>query len=55
MYFQTGISENGTIPISMMKKWVSHIPLLKKSVCVEGGGAYRIPGSAAHPCYVIYR
>ena len=34
------MSENGTIHITMMKNWVSHILFLKKR------GAYRIPGSA---------
>ena len=33
--FKKGMSENGTIHITMMKNWVSHIK-----------GAYRIPGSA---------
>ena len=39
-YFQTGMSANGTIHITMMKNWVSHILFLRKR------GAYRIPGSA---------
>ena len=53
-YYQIGLSENGTIHLTM-KKWVSHILFLKK-------GAYGILGStekggfcAAHPYYVIYR
>ena len=30
VYFQTGISENGNIHITMMKNWVSHILFLRK-------------------------
>ena len=33
------MSEKGTIYVSMMKNWVSHILFLRKR------GAYRIPGS----------
>ena len=40
-YFQTGMSENWTIYITMMKNLVSHILFLEK-----GKGVYRIPGSA---------
>ena len=29
-YLQTGLSENGTIYITMMKSWVSHILFLDK-------------------------
>ena len=38
--FKIGMIENGTIHISMMKNWVSHILFLRKK------GAYRLPGSA---------
>ena len=55
-FFQTGMSENVTIYITMVKNWVSQILFHRKK------GAYRIPGSAekgairaAHPYYVIYR
>ena len=55
-YFQTGMSENGTIHIKMMKNWVSHILFLRKRglivyLAALKEGAIR----AAHPYYVIYR
>ena len=37
-FFPTGMSENGTIHITMMKNGVSHILFLRK-------GAFHIPGS----------
>ena len=56
VYFQTGMSENGNIHITMMKNWVSHIPFLRKRGLIVylaelKKGAIR----AAHPYYVIYR
>ena len=61
IFKQGSISENGTIHISMMKNWVSHILFLKRGGG-GGGGAYRIPGSVekgtirhAHQYSVIYR
>ena len=50
------MSENGTIHISMMKNWVSHILILRKRgfivyLAALKKGAIR----AAHPYYVIYR
>ena len=55
-FFQTGISENGTIHITMMKNWASHIFFLRKRgfivyLAALKKGAIR----AAHPYYVIYR
>ena len=53
-YFQIGMSENGTIYISMMKNWVSHILFLRQSglivyLAALKKGAIR----AAHPhCHI---
>ena len=46
MSFQTGMSENGIIQISMIKNWVSRIVFLRKN------GAYRISGSAEKGGYL---
>ena len=46
MSFQTGLSENGIIHISMIKNWVSHIVFLRKN------GAYRLSGSAEKGGYL---
>ena len=53
-YFQTGMSENRTILITMIKKWVRRILLLSKRgliiyLAALKKGAIR----AAHPYYVI--
>ena len=56
MYFQTGMSEDGTIHMTMMKNWVHHILFLRKRglivyLAALKKGAIR----ATHPYYVIYR
>ena len=45
-YYQTELSENGTIPFTMMKNWVSHIFFLEKR------GAYRLPDSTEKGGYL---
>ena len=35
LYFQTQMSENRTIRITMMKNWVSHILFLRKGGCID--------------------
>ena len=67
-YFQTGMSENGTIHtvtyilyrslihITMMKKWIRHILFLRKRGLIVYLAALKTGTiCAAHPYYVIYR
>ena len=54
VYFQTGMSENGNIHITMMKTWVSHILFLRKGgLIVYLAALKRGAIRAAHPYYVI--
>ena len=59
MYFQTGMSENGTIHITMVKTWVSHILFLrilrKRRLIVYLAALKMGVIRAAHPYYVKYR
>ena len=54
-YFQTGMSENGTIHITMMKHWVSHILFIRKRGLIVYLAALK-EGTiqAANMYYVIY-
>ena len=53
-YFQTAMSENGTIHISMMKNWVSHILFLRKRGLIVYLSALKKGAiQATHLYYVI--
>ena len=57
VYFQTGMSENGNIHITMMKNWVSHIFFFfrKRGLIVYLAALKKEAIRAANPYYVIYR
>ena len=49
------MSENGTIHITMMKNWVSHILFLRKRGLIVNLAALKKRAiRAPHPYYVIY-
>ena len=54
-YFQIGMSENGTIHISMIENWVSHILFLSQMGLIYLAALKKVAIRAAHPYYVIYR
>ena len=53
-YFQTGMSENGTIYITMMKKWVSYILFLRKRGLIIYLAALKRGLFGPHICTMSY-
>ena len=55
MYFKTGMSENGTIHISMMKNWVSHVLFhrRKRGLIVYLAALKKGAIQAAYPYYEV--